>query len=350
MPKPETRVSIKVTRSIDDINPADWDALSNDMPFQSHAWYRFGEKVMDDCEPVYVLAYRGNRLAGRASFWVIRSEPIPQYAGRWRAILKMVFSRYPLLICRSPLSNTSGVVIPSGEQERGEVLSKMIAAAFEMGRRRKCSLLLLDYLGKDPVFTRSLALSVMEVSNPGMSMKNRWDSFDGYLAGGGKKDRQHYKRTLREAEKLNIKLAHSGCVENVDEVLPLIRSVERQHGAPANPWIRSMLLNMQMVNGVFLTAVKDGKTVGCGLLLEDNNAQMAAALGLDSQVPYVYLMLVYEGIKTALERKNRLMRWGSGAYDVKRRLGFEPEDNALLAFAPVHPALRKLASLFARSG
>jgi len=43
--------------------------------------------------------------------------------------------------------------------------------------------------------------------------------------------------------------------------------------------------------------------------------------------------LGYEGIRLAIEKKKRLLRWGSGAYDLKRRLGFELENNnnALLA-------------------
>jgi hypothetical protein len=57
-------------------------------------------------------------------------------------------------------------------------------------------------------------------------------------------------------------------------------------------------------------------------------------------------MLVYEGIKTALEENIRLMRWGSGAYEVKQRLGFEREDNGLFAFAPIQPAIRKLMKQF----
>jgi hypothetical protein len=100
---------------------------------------------------------------------------------------------------------------------------------------------------------------------------------------------------------------------------------------------------MEMVKGTFLTASINEKIVGCGLLVEDNNAQMASALGLSGDIPYVYLMLVYEGIKLALEHKLHLLRWGSGAYDVKQRLGFIPEDNSVSAFAPIHPFAGKLA-------
>jgi hypothetical protein len=36
-----------------------------------------------------------------------------------------------------------------------------------------------------------------------------------------------------------------------------------------------------------------------------------------------------------------LLRWGSGAYDVKQRLGFSLEDNDSLVFTAVNPYLQK---------
>lgn len=339
-------ISIEIIHSIHDIDASVWNALSGGQPFQSHAWFSFGEEVMHDCTPVYILAYEEERLAGRASFWVVHNEPLPQYVGLWRPILKLILNKWPLLICRSPLSLTSGVFISAEGSARNIIFSRILESALDVGKQNGCSFLLFDYLGRDQNLDWSPDFSVMEVPNPGTFMENRWNGFDDYLEKGNKKDRQHYKRTVREAEKLGIKITRSTKVSHIDEALYLIHDVEHQHGAPENPWMRNMLLKMDMVNGVFLTAFMNEKLVGCGLLLEDNNAQMATALGLSKQVPYVYLMLVYEGIKTALEENIRLMRWGSGAYEVKQRLGFEREDNGLFAFAPIQPAIRKLMKQF----
>jgi hypothetical protein len=62
---------------------------------------------------------------------------------------------------------------------------------------------------------------------------------------------------------------------------------------------------------------------------------------LAKDVPYVYFMLVYESLQMAFERRVRLLRWGSGAYDVKQRLGFSLEDNGSLVFTAVNPYLQK---------
>ena len=84
---------------------------------------------------------------------------------------------------------------------------------------------------------------------------------------------------------------------------------------------------MDLVNGAFLTATIKGRLVGCGLLPEDNNSQMTSVLGRAEGIPYVYFMLVYESLKIAFDHNVHLLRWGSGADEVKQRLGFSSEDN-----------------------
>ncbi len=338
-----SKIELRIANSIREIDVEGWNNLSDGLPFQSHTWYLFGEQAMADCEPLYLLAYVDGVLRGRACFWVIRDEPLPKYAGMWRVVLKPMLHKWPLLICRSPLSYTSGLVLPKEVLLRTEIIGLFVETALAQGHTRKCSFLLLDYLGREQKVNWPANLWFMEMPGPGTVMENAWQDFDDYLSHGNKKDRQHYKRTVREAEKMKIRLKRDDCVRVDSELLALIRKVESQHNAPHNPWIVGMLQNMEMVEGTFLTATIDENIVGCGLLLEDNNAQMTSALGLAGDIPYVYLLLVYEGIKVALEHKMNLLRWGSGAYDVKQRLGFTQEDNSLSGFSPIHPFTRKLA-------
>ncbi len=342
----QSNISIQVVHGIEQIDAGEWNALSAGRPFQSHTWYRFGEQAMADCEPVYLLAYQDEKLVGRASFWVTPNEPLPQYAGVWRVPLKFLLKKWPLFICRSPLSYTTGLVTDSSSVDRDVIFSLLIDAAMQQASLRKCSFLIFDYLGKAEKQNWPPGFSVMEAPTPGTVMENHWTGFDDYLAQGNKKDRQHYKRTVRESEKLKIEVHRSARVDNVDELLPLIRNMERRHGAPSNPWVGNMLRSIEMVDGTLLTVTAEDKLVGCGLLLEDNNAQMTSALGRSQDLPYVYLMLVYESIRMALEHRVQLLRWGSGAYEIKQKLGFELEDNGMFVFAPVPPFLRKISHWF----
>jgi predicted N-acyltransferase len=322
-----------------------WDDLSGEMPFQSHQWYHFGEQVMDDCLPFYILVFQGSRLVGRAVLWKVRNEPLPKMPALLRRSLAAMVRVWPLLICRSPLAFTQGIVL-ADDLDPAPILFALSACALDLAREQGCSFVLFDYLKASDA--KHFPQSFLKNSNPstGTIMENRWLSLDDFLSAGNKKDRQHYKRTVREAEKLNIRVERHLRVENIEEALRLIHNVERTHGALPNPWARRALEQMEQVNGLYLTAAIGETLVGCGLLLEDNASQTTSLLGLADDVPYAYFMLVYESLRVAFEHNVRSMRWGSGAYDVKARLGFSREDNGSLAFSAASPFLQRLFQRF----
>lgn len=336
-------ISVKVIDTINKINAEEWDGLSAGRPFQSHTWYKFGEQVMVGNSPVYLLAYQNNELIGRFTFWVTPNEPLPQSLGYGRVILNPIMQRWPLCICRSPIAQTSGLVISRMSEDPNQVIRILIRAAIEQGRYHKCLALLFDYLSSTEKEMFPQGIHPMQAANKGNILYNTWEDFDQYLARGDKKARRHYHRTLREIEGLHVRIERKQSADNISEILPLVRNVEKQHGAPPNPWIESLLRNMETVKGTFLTASSaDGKIVGCMLFLEDGDGQIATAFGRQQDLPYVYLGLFYEGIRIAMERRVKYLRWGSGAYELKRRMGFTLEDNDAIAFTFLHPLLQNL--------
>ena len=89
--------------------------------------------------------------------------------------------------------------------------------------------------------------------------------------------------------------------------------------------------------------------VGCGSVLRDNRFQIATALGLEDDVPGGYFFLLYAALQEAFEHNIRLVRFGSGAYDVKRRLGLHLEDTnhamvSMPGLVPSRTTKRKTAS------
>ncbi|HLO13353.1 MAG TPA: GNAT family N-acetyltransferase [Anaerolineales bacterium] len=334
--------------NIHHIEPSAWDQLSDGRPFQSHRWYAFGERVMADCLPVYLLAYADNKLIGRACLWLVRNEPLPLKLPA--VLMKLVLAsinRWPLLICRSPMANASGLILPD-DTRREPVLSALANAALASGKQLGVSIVLFDYLDVSNVQSWPPGFVTAKLPSSGTVMENRWKSMEEYLADGNKKDRQHYKRILREAEKLGIKLKQRRNVPDLDAALKLIRNVERRHSSPPNPWIRNLLENMESVNGTWLEARIGTRLVGCGLILEDNSAQMTTALGLEEGTTYAYFLLIYASLEDAFEKHLRLLRWGTGAYEVKERLGFKLEqDNFVTVCGTNHLTnlISRLASL-----
>jgi predicted N-acyltransferase len=340
-----TNLDIRVAHCITEVNEREWNELSAGRPFQSHRWYAFGERVMDDCKPVFLLAVQDHALVGRAALWNVHNEPLPKMPALARRSLMAVIKKWPLLICRSPLAFTSGLAV-SNQIDPLPVMSMLAGSAKQIAAEQNDSFLLFDYLQTADAKFFPGGFASMSNASPGNIMENHWASLDEYLHSGDKKDRQHYKRTLREAEKLNICIERHTRVENIDEALHLIRNVERNKGALPNPWARRTLENMEMVNGTYLTAKIGDRLVGCGLLLEDNASQTTSLLGLADDVPYAYFMLAYESLSIAFEHKVRFLRWGSGAYDVKKRFGFSLEDNGTTTFSAVNPFVQKAIQRF----
>jgi hypothetical protein len=326
-----TDLKIKTIFSIHELDSAIWDQLSEGRPFQSHRWYAFGERVMADCQPVYLLAYENDRLIARACLWLVRNEPLPPKLPVFlRTILSAYLKRRPLLICRSPLANASGLILPK-DKRREHFLLELTDAALACARKLKASFILFDFLNVTEIEGWPPGFTTTKLPHAGMVMENHWQTMEEYLANGNKKDRQHYKRSLREAEKLGIQLTQLQTVPDVEAALKLIRNVEKKYNSSGIPWMQNLLENIEMINGTWLEAHIGKSLVGCGLILEDNHAQMTTALGLEENSVYVYFSLVYSSLKEAFEKKVHFLRWGSGAYEVKERLGFKLEQDNFVA-------------------
>jgi predicted N-acyltransferase len=318
-------LKVEVFHSINEIKPEIWNRIVAGRGFQSHNWYKFGERAMADAKPTYLLARDGNAPVAGAALFKVHNEPLPLPAVA-RQFMASIFKHRPLLICRSPLADTSALLLP-GEPLRDVALMALATAAREQFKKQKCSFLLFDYLLTEQLrYGWPQGFEPLTVSEPGTYMPIEWQSFDEYLEAGNKKDRQHYKKSIKEAEENGLALSKHKTVSEIDHALELIRNVSIWHGSAPNPWMRGLLENFSMIDGTWLELRKEGKLVGCGAVVRDNQFQFATALGLEDDVPGGYFYLLYTALQEAFEHKIRLVRFGTGAYDVKRRLGFHLED------------------------
>lgn len=341
-----TKINVQVFNSINEIEPEVWDRIVSGRGFQSHKWYQFGERAMADCPPTYLVAWdKDVPIAGAALFKVYNEPlPLPEVARRFMA---SVFKHRPLLVCRSPLADTSALLLP-GEPLRDEALTILGKAAQDQFKKQKCSFLVFDYLLTEQLRYPSWpdGFEPITVSEPGTYMPMEWESFEAYLESGNKHDRQHYKRSLREAESNGLVLTRHTAISDIDRALRLIRNVSIWHGSAPNPWMRGLLENFALIDGTWLEIHKEGELVGCGAVVRDNKFQLATALGLEDDVPGGYFLLLYTALQEAFEHNVRLVRFGTGAYDVKRRLGLHLEDtnHAMVTMAGITArAVKQLA-------
>jgi hypothetical protein len=333
---------IQILHGVDEIAAEAWDTLAAGKPFQSHRWYRFGEAVMADSTPSYIILHLDGQPVARAALWPVSDEPLPLSPAPLRSMVGAYLRRRPLMVCRSPLSGMTGLVLPPPPLD-GPALQTLARRARDGARLAGASFLVFDFLTPELRDLAPCGLTLGEVTGPGTLMELPWRTFEGFLADLDKNGRKHYKRTQRKCAELGITVTRRDSVDRIPEALRLVRNMERRFGSPPNPWMAGMLEHLELAGGTWLTAEMDGRLVGCELALQDNGAQVVTALGLADDASYAYFALGYEDIRLAIETGAGALYWGSGAYDVKERLGFSLYPNNLLAFAGLGPAPRMIA-------
>lgn len=287
---------------------------------------------MQDCIPVYIIVSQGAKMLGRASFWVIRNEPLPISQRLIRYGVQAWLRSRPLFICRSPLANAPGLVLPEGPL-RQPALDAIIQTAKEAARKHKASFLLFDYLKQTDIEQNDWPKDLVSLSipDPGTKMSLLWSDFDHYLANLKPKVRKHFRQYNRQAEELGIKIDVQEQVTDIEAAIELIRNVEKRHGSAPNPWIRGILENAARVRFRWVTARVGDRLIGCEMLLCDKQAQLVTCLGMATDFPHVYFLLGYADIRYAIDNKKKELYWGSGSFEAKKRLGFELEgDNHVI--------------------
>lgn len=314
----------RITDNIEEIGETAWNALSGGQPFQSYNWYRFGEKVLANAKPIYVILSECGQAIARASFWRIDDEPLA------RGLLAVFLRRWPLLICRSPLSAMAGLIIPN---PRSAVLEEFARIGRRLRRQEGCSFLIFDSLDAGTACALPRAAQYT-FGMPGTVLHVWGSSFDEYVASLPRKKQRDIGHNLRKIAERGIVVTRHLTVDDLDEAERLYRALEARKGPERNPWARPMWKNMATVNGTWIAARDaSGQLLAFGTTFEDNGAQLETNMGHDT-TPYAYLAVLYESIHLGLEHGLHSFYWGATTYELKRRMGFSTiaNDTAAIAF------------------
>jgi predicted N-acyltransferase len=336
-------LDVQLLSRVEEVGQEAWDRLSGDIPFASYRWYRFGETVLVDDVPIYLILSSDGEPVARATFWLKHQETLPIASRAVRCLVATILHRWPLLVCRSPLSSTSGLVLPEPPL-RDLALKAIVRQAWDLAQQYGASLLLFDYLERQaldwPVW-QDRFVKVPDL-HPGTYLTLSWPDFESYLSHLDKKRRYNVRRTYRLVSDEGIRIKCYQTVENVDRAMELHERINARYRSPTDSWMRRAMEHAGMVDAVWLAATRGDSLLGCELMLGDRESWFVMGLGLDQDVKNVYFVLGYEDIRCAIERGARVLRWGTGTYDVKRRLGFRTESNSNLVFGSRSSLLQRL--------
>ncbi len=345
-----TNFDLQIAHSITEIGQETWDRLNGTRPYSSYRWHLFCEAALASDQPVYIFVFQHGEPVARAVFWLTRQDPLPISPKFIRDGLQAAFRRWPLLVCRTPLVHTSGLVLPESPLCE-PALQAITQAAQQIGKQHKISALFFDYLKPDQTgpLPWPEGMTSFAMDEPDTHLEIPWPDFEGFLTSLSKSTRRNYRRHMHLAAELGIEIRAYSKVSNVDEAKALIWSVDRYHDATPTPCVRSILENLELIDATWITAEIGDRLVGCNLLLGEGEVQTLTLLGLDYGVSaegvdgYAYFPLMYEGVRHAIDKGARLARGGSGAYEFKQRLGFQVEQNYHVAFTTRSAILRRVA-------
>lgn len=336
-------IDVQVVHSVQEIGQEAWDLLGAGRPFASYRWYHFSERVLADSLPIYIILSQEGKPVARGTFWLTRQEPLPIDSIVMRRLAEALIRRWPLLIGRAPLTDVSGLILPEAPL-RDAALRIIIQVAHEQARAHRASFVLFDFL--EHLETKWAGwpeeLITVQLSEPGTRLPIVWPDFESYVKDLSKPVRGSYRRNCKQAAGLGIVVTPHPSVTVDDRIMSLIRNVERRHHVAPNPWAEAILKNTSLVSATWLTAEIGSRRVGCGLLLGDADVRFLTLLGLDYEIKYVYFQMLYASVRRAIEEKARVLYGGSGANEIKQRLGFQLEDNNYVAFSANNGMLRRL--------
>jgi predicted N-acyltransferase len=335
-------LDVQFLSSVDEVGQAAWDSLAGEQPFASYRWYRYGEAVLANDRPIYVILSSGERPIARATFWLTRHETLPIPSATLRLLVGTLLRRFPLLACRSPLSSAPGLILPEPPL-RDIALETLVECGRDLLHRHRASFLLFDYLERNALDWPGWPARFVKVPDmsPGTELVIRWADFESYLGQMSKKHRYNIRRNFRLMQEEGIAIERYPKALDLDTAMALHHNVNARYKSATDHWMRSALQHADMVDSVWLAAEREGQILGCEQMLGDRGAWFVTGLGLDYGVKNVYFVLGYEDIRYAIEAGAKVLRWGTETYNVKRRLGFELEANGNLIFASRWAPLRE---------
>lgn len=338
-----TQLHIQATHSAKETDPEIWDKLGADISFASHRWQLFAEKTMTGCKPFILTVYDGSQAVARAILWKVPNEPLP--ISSWvRPIIMKFLEHNPLLICRAAYANQTSFIC-ADQNIRKNARNLIAEESNKIARKEGCSAVLFDFIAQEDANDWPKDYITFSMDDRGTKMSASWKSMAEYMASKSAKRRRHYKQTLRDAAEMNLEINVEKCAPNPKELIPLIRAVENRYGSPYNEWLEATLTHMEMVHGLLILVRQNGKTVGCGISLDDRGTQITTGLGIAPGLSNVYLVIIYKTLEVAFEKGLHTLRWGAGAYDLKQHLGFELENTNLIKANIIHPVLKILAKI-----
>lgn len=335
--------------------PADWDSFAGDGPAAGRArWIEFGQSwypgayqtfALRDERGACAVAMGGTVLPTPAA--VPRRDPYHILTGRtahlglfadgthpWPSDLDPD-AVYPCLVLMYPNYAT----FAAGERvEDPDCLRRFVAELVGWARTQGVASITLVYLTPR---ARPLVEALARAGFTTLPMGERcdmavtWSDFDGYLRGLRKKYRDEAKRELNRMDERGLIRASRPLADDEPELLDLRCRLIKKYDGSVDPAEQAAIFDMirQYVapeDITVFTVCAGDRTLSFSLFIQDGPEWTVMLIGSDyreADAAYGYFScMFYQPIAQAPTRGVRLIAYGYGSLDAKRRRGCQLSD------------------------
>ncbi|MGC1120891.1 MAG: GNAT family N-acetyltransferase [Candidatus Methanofastidiosia archaeon] len=312
---------VSIHRTIRDFTEKEWNTVADSMfPERCHAWYR----VVEDSRmrDMYYVALREKRTLTAA----LGCSPFVE---------RQLGIGIPFLEVGSPLGTTSSFFPQTPEHTT--FLLEGLEQILKQEKTR--GILIFDLKQEEADFVRKYLKGFSPYREPERTYIDlTFSDFDDYLDSLDSSNRRSIRKTLNRAEK-RWKIRHvltselsrwSHIAHRLQGYLCQAHRDFRMH--LSEQFYEALEKNMK--DSAELTVfLKDDIPLASGLVLNSQEAAVHKFPGVDPRYRQyqAYFLLYYEGIRTAIERKQKRIYFGTTTYGFKEKIGCGREP--LLGFA-----------------
>lgn len=333
----KTGYRTKVIRKIEEISPADWNAIFPDVLEGYHFFKTLDESGFDEFSFYYILVYKGKALVGATPCFLVNysldtsvNGPFRRISNSIKKLLPNVFS-IKAIACGVPMG--PGRIGISGEAS--DIIDAMLRRMELIARKEKAAILAfkdLDTAHKDMVDGHLAGKGFARMDSlPSAEMGIEYKDFEEYmktLSGATRYDLRRKFKKVASTVRIDMEAADSVEGKALEEVYGLYMQTVNKHemGFETAPieFFANIGKNMTGRTKFFMWRI-DGRMVAFVFCMVTKDLLIDYYLGLDYDVAHKY-HLYFIKFRDVMNWcfKNGIKRYEKGVsgYEPKRRLGF----------------------------
>lgn len=235
------------------------------------------------------------------------------------------------------------------EAQSPELVGEMMAHIddFCIGQRVKIGM--IKDIHRD--FPREMTDRIVErgfqklYSLPTVTIGTDYPNFDAYVQNLKKNARKHARKVLKAASQRFVFETVNDIASYIDLIYPLFRATylkAKYQFDESTPAFLHYAAQIDDLGKELILCRKDGRVVGALINFFDDKEQLNKRIGIDygeEDTPLIYTSLMYQGMRSAIERGLKRVYLGQSTYVPKVRLGGDLEDE-YFCVKPYDPLLR----------